>query len=162
MQICTRLRCLPVLSLLCAAWARHLKTHTAICTSVRPAPTKDCTSGNETRTQNACASVPIHIVPYSYTVIIPCTVLYDVPINVAYETLSKYFMQVLSFVALIHITQTATRVGPNYTLHSQNYCNRLQKSSKKSTKNGIKKTKAWFRLKVIITSHEFGSGYTLH
>ena len=65
--------------------------------------------------------MPICIVSYSYTVIAPCTVLYDVPINVAYKTLSKYFIQVLSFVPLVHITQTATRVGPNYTLHSQNY-----------------------------------------
>ena len=48
------------------------------------------------------------------------TVLYDVPINVAYKTLSKYFIQVLSFVTLVHITQTATRVGSNYTLHSWN------------------------------------------
>ena len=45
-------------------------------------------------------------------------VQYDVSINVAYKTLSKYFIQVLSFVTLVHITQTATRVGPNYTLHS--------------------------------------------
>jgi len=59
-------------------------------------------------------------VSYSHTVIVPCTVLYDVPINVAYKTLSEYFVQVLSFVTLVHITQTATRVGPNYTLHSQN------------------------------------------
>jgi len=92
----------------------------AISTSVRPASTKDCTSGNETRTQNACASVPICIVSYSYTVIVPCILLYDVPINVAYKTLSKYFIQILSFVTLIHITQTASRVGPNYTLHSRN------------------------------------------
>jgi len=84
------------------------------------ASTKDCTSGNETRTQNACASVPIRIVSYLYTVIIPCTVLYDVPTNVAYKTLSKYFIQVSSFVTLVHIRQTATRVGPNYTLHSRN------------------------------------------
>jgi len=34
---------------------------------------------------------------------------------IAYKTLSKHFMQVLSSP-----TQTATRVGPNYTLHSQN------------------------------------------
>jgi len=84
------------------------------------ASTKDCTSGNETRTQNACASVPTRIASYSYIVIVPYTVLHDVPINVAYKTLSKYFIQVLSFVPLIHITQTATRIGPNYTLHSQN------------------------------------------
>jgi len=70
---------------------------------------------NETRTQNACASVPIRIVSYSYTVIVPCTVLYDIPINVAYKTLSKYFIQILSFVTPVHITQTATRVGPNCT-----------------------------------------------
>jgi len=31
------------------------------------------------------------------------------------------FVQLLSFATLIHITQTATRVGPNYTLRSQNY-----------------------------------------
>ena len=47
---------LPVLPLLCA-WARQLKTCTrrgrAICTSVWSASTEDCTSGNETRTQNA-------------------------------------------------------------------------------------------------------------
>jgi len=57
---------------------------------VRPASTKDCTSGYETRTQIACASVPIRIASYSYTVIVPRTVLYDVPINVAYKTFSKY------------------------------------------------------------------------
>jgi len=34
--------------------------------------------------------------------------------------LSKYFIQGLSFVTLVRITQTATRVGPNYTLHSRN------------------------------------------
>ena len=87
---------------------------------MRPASTKDCTSGNETRTQNACAGVPIRIVSYSYTVIVPCTVLYDILINVAYKTLSEYFIQVLSFVTLVLITQTAARVGPNYTLHSRN------------------------------------------
>jgi len=53
-----------------------------------------------------------------YRIHILCTVLYDVPINVVYKTLSKYFIQVSSFVTLVHITQTATRVGPNYTLHS--------------------------------------------
>jgi len=99
-----------VLSLLCA-WARHSKTRTAhsktvskqeICTSVQPTSAEDCTSGNETRTQNACASVPIHIVSYSYTVIIPCTVLYDVPLNAAYKTLSKYFIQVLLFVTIVY------------------------------------------------------------
>jgi len=35
---------------------------------------QDCTSGNETRTQNACASGPIRILSNSYTVIVPCTV----------------------------------------------------------------------------------------
>jgi len=30
---------------------------------------------------------------------------------IAYKTLSKYFIQVLSFVPLVHITQTATKVG---------------------------------------------------
>jgi len=95
-------------------WSKALpKTRTA---SVRPASPKDC----ETRNQNACASVAIRIVSYSYTAIVPCTVLYDIPINVAYKTLSKYFIQVLSFVTPVHITQTATRVGPNYTLHSRN------------------------------------------
>jgi len=87
---------------------------------VRPASPKVCTSGNETRTQNACASVPKRIVSYSYTVIVPCTVLYDIPINVAYKALSKYFIQVLLFVTPVHITQTATRFGLNYTLHSRN------------------------------------------
>ena len=100
--------------------ARRTQTGKAISTSVRPASTKDCTSGNETRTQNACASVPIRVVSYSYTVIVPCTVLYDIPINVSYETLSKYFIQVLSFVTPVHITQTATTVVPNYTLHLRN------------------------------------------
>ena len=66
-----------------------IETRTA---SVRPASPKDYTLGNETRTQNACASVPIRIVSYSYTVIVPCTVLYDIRINVAYKTLSKYFI----------------------------------------------------------------------
>ena len=69
-----------------------INTRTA---SVRPASSKDCTSGNETRTQNACASVPKRIVSYSYTVIVPCTVLYDIPSNVAYYTLSRYFLQAL-------------------------------------------------------------------
>jgi len=100
--------------------ARRTKRGQAISTSVRPASTKDCTSENETRTQNACASAPIRIVSYSYTVVVPCTVLYDIPINVVYKTLSKYFIQVLSFATLLHITQTATTVGPNYTLHSRN------------------------------------------
>ena len=58
-------------------------------------------------------SVPMRIVSYSYTVIVPCTVLYDIPINVADKTLSNYFIQVLSFVTPVHITQTATRIGPN-------------------------------------------------
>jgi len=80
---------------------------------VRPASTKDCTSGYETRIQNACVSVPVRIVLNSYTVIVPCTVLYDIAVNVDYKTLSKFFIQVLSFVTPVHITQTATRVGPN-------------------------------------------------
>ena len=94
-----------------------IKTRTA---SVRPASPKDCTSGNETRTQNACACVPTRVVSYSYTVIVLCTVLYDIPINVAFKILSEYYIQVLSFVTPVHITQTATRVGSNYTLHSRN------------------------------------------
>jgi len=48
--------------------ARRTKRGQAICPSVRSASTKDFTSGNETRTQNSCASVPIRIVSYSYTV----------------------------------------------------------------------------------------------
>jgi len=62
--------------------------------------------------------VPTRIASYSYTVIVPCTVLYDVPINVTYKTLSKYFIRVLSFATLVHTAQTATRVGPNYTLQT--------------------------------------------
>ena len=61
-------------------------------------------------------ALKIHVPVYLYVLYrirILCTVLYDVPINVAYKTLSKYFIQVLSFVILVHITQTATRVGPN-------------------------------------------------
>jgi len=38
---------------------------------------------------------------------------------IAYKIPFKYFIQVLSFVTLVHIAQTATKVGPNYTLHSQ-------------------------------------------
>jgi len=49
----------------------------AIYTSVRLASTEDCISGNETRTQNACVSVPIRIASYSYTVIVQRTVLYE-------------------------------------------------------------------------------------
>jgi len=60
------------------------------------------------------------MVSYSYTVIVPCTQLYDVPINVAYKTLSKYFIKVMPFATPVHITQTATKVGPNYILHSRN------------------------------------------
>ena len=65
--------------------------------------------------------VSLYVVSYSYAVIVPCTVLYDIPfpINVAYKTLSKYFIQVSSFVTPVHITQTATRVGQNNTLHSR-------------------------------------------
>jgi len=58
---------------------------------------------------------------YTYCIVFvycDCTGLYDIPINVACKTLSKYFIQVLSFVTPVHITQTATRAGPNYTLHS--------------------------------------------
>jgi len=54
--------------------------------------------------------VPIRIVSYSYTAIVPCTLLYDVPINVAYKTLSKYFIQVLPFVT-----------GPYYTNRHQGW-----------------------------------------
>jgi len=88
-----------------------------------PASTKDCTSGNETPSKCMCQCADTYCrLSYSYTVIVSCTVLYDVPTNIAYKTLSlsKYFIQVLSFATLVHITQTATRVGPNYTLHSRN------------------------------------------
>jgi len=123
-RCCVIVAVLSLLCYRCCALELGAKTRTqrgqAICTSVQPSSNKDCTSGNEAHTQNACASVPVCIVSYLYTVIVPCTVLYDVPINIAYKTLPKYFMQVLSFVPLVHITQTATRVGPNYTLHSQN------------------------------------------
>ena len=48
--------------------------------------------------------------------------LYDIPINVAYETLSKYFIQVLSFVTPVHITQTATRlVQITHCIHEANF-----------------------------------------
>jgi len=97
--------------------------------SVRPSSTNDCSSGNETRTQNACASVPTRIVSYLYTVIVPCTVLYDIPINVAYKTLFKYFIQVLSFVTPVHITQTATRlVQITHCIHETNFKISLQQA----------------------------------
>jgi len=57
--------------------ARRTQRGQAICTSVRPASTKYCTSGNETRTQEACASVSMRILSYSYTVILS-HVQYDV------------------------------------------------------------------------------------
>ena len=62
---------------------------------------------------------------HTYCIIFVCCdcamyMLYDIPVNVAYKTLSKYFIQVLSFVTPVHITQAATRVGPNYTQHSRN------------------------------------------
>jgi len=102
--------------------ARRTKRGQAISTSVRPASTKDCTSGNETRTQNACSSVPIRVASYLYTVIVPCTVLYDIPTNVAYKTLSKYFIQVLPLVTPVHITQTATRlVQITHCIHETNF-----------------------------------------
>jgi len=64
----------------------------------------------------------IRIVSYSYTVIVPCTVLYDIPINVAYKTLSKYLIQVLSFVTPVHITQTATKlVQITHCIHETNF-----------------------------------------
>jgi len=62
------------------------------------------------------------IVSYLYTVIVPCTVLYDIPINVAYKTLSKYFIQVLSFITPVHITQTAARlVQITHCIHETNF-----------------------------------------
>ena len=70
-------------------------------------------SGNETRTQNAFASVPICIVSYSYTVIVPCTVLHDVPINVAYKTQNTF--QVLYTSIVICTT------GPYYTNRQQGW-----------------------------------------
>ena len=114
---------LPALSLLCA-WTWHLR---------RARRTKRgqaiSTSRNETRTQNACGSVPMRIVSCSYTMIVPCTVLHDIPKNVTYKTFSKYFIQVLSFVTPLHLTQTATRVGPNYTLHSRSYLQNFSTSA---------------------------------
>jgi len=68
--------------------ARRTQRGLAICTSVQLASDRDCASGNERRTQNACASVPIRIV--SYTVIVPCTLLYDVPIKHFRSTWYKY------------------------------------------------------------------------
>ena len=71
-------------------------------------------------------ALKMHVPVYLYVLyrirvlLLPCTVLYDIPINVAYKTPSKYFIQVLSFVTPVHITQTVTRVRPNYTLHSRN------------------------------------------
>ena len=51
-----------------------------------------------------------------------CTVLYDIPINVAYKALSKYFIQVLSFVTPVHITQAATRlVQITHCIHATNF-----------------------------------------
>jgi len=102
--------------------ARRTKRGQAISTSVRPTSTKDCTSGNETRTQNACASVRIRIASYLYTVIVPCTALYDIPTNVAYKTLSKYFIQVLTLVTPVHTTQTATTlVRITQCIHETNF-----------------------------------------
>ena len=50
---------------------------------------------------------------YTYCIVFvycDCKILYDIPINVAYKTLSKYFIQVLSFATPVHITQTTTRL----------------------------------------------------
>ena len=93
-----------------------IKTRTA---SVRPASPKDCTLGNEARTQNACASVPIRIVSYSYAVIVPCTVLYDIPITVTDKTISKYFIQVLSFITLVHIHTAFTKLTSKFPYLNQ-------------------------------------------
>ena len=69
-----------------------------------------------------CQCAYIRIVSYSYTVILPCTVLYDIPINVAYKTLSKYFIQKLSFATPIHIKQTATKlVQITHCIHEVNF-----------------------------------------
>jgi len=55
------------------------------------------------------------IVSYSVTVIVPCTALYDIPINVAYKTLSKYFIKVLSLVTPVLITKPPPGLS---TLHT--------------------------------------------
>jgi len=63
--------------------------------------------------------VPIRIVSYSYTVIVLGTVLYDIPINVAYKTLSKYFAQVLSLVTPVHIHTAFTKLSSKFPYLSQ-------------------------------------------
>jgi len=69
-----------------------------------------------------CQCAYIRIVSHSHTVIVPCTLLYDIPIIVAYKTLSKYFIQELSFVTPVHITQTATRlVQITHCIHEINF-----------------------------------------
>jgi len=110
-----------------------------------------------------------------------CTVLYDIPINVANKTLSKYFIQVLSFVTLVQITQTATSIGPNYTLHSRNKLKKLSTPAsqlkfdvkvnaatdnrrvlKKHEKPGIKNNEGLVQIIVIVTNHDFSPDDTLH
>jgi len=54
--------------------------------------------------------VCLHVLYRIRVLWLPCTVLYDISINAAYKTLSKYFTQVLSFVTSVHITQTASRL----------------------------------------------------
>jgi len=50
---------------------------------------------------------------------------------IAYKTLSKYFIQVLLFVPLVHVAQNATKVSPNYTpLHSQNQLQKFPTSAR--------------------------------
>ena len=101
--------------------------------------------------------------------------------NVAYKTLSKYFIQVLSFVTPAHITQTATRVGPNYTLHSRSWLQNFSTSAsqlkfdvkgnaatdnrrvlKNARKTWHSKNEDLVQFKVIITSHDFSPDDTLH
>jgi len=82
-------------------------------------------------------------------------------------------MQVLSFVTPLHVTQTATRVGPNYALHSRSYLQNFSTSAsqlkfdvkgnaatdnrrvlEKHEKPGIKKNEDLVQIKVITTSHD--------
>jgi len=73
---------------------------------------------------NAAASVAsVHGRPCLYQICFIVTLLINCLDKrlIAYKILSKYFIQVLPFVPLVHITQTATRVGSTYTLNLQNY-----------------------------------------
>ena len=64
---------------------------------------------------------------YTYCIVFvycDCTMYkpYDIPINAAYKTLSKCFIQALSLVTPVHITQTATRlVHITHCIHETNF-----------------------------------------